>query len=77
MQGGVDHAMIKRYALWSGVIFSIVAALHLLRVIFGWTLVVGSVEIGLWLSIVAVVILVPLAIRAWAIFVSSGNSGNS
>lgn len=62
--------MIQRYALVSGVIFSIVAALHLLRVIFGWELRVGSLDIGLWPSIVAVVILVPLAIRAWAIFIS-------
>lgn len=70
MQGGVNNAMIRRYALVSGVLFSIVAALHLLRVIFGWELRVGSLDIGLSLSIVAIVILVPLAIRAWAIFIS-------
>lgn len=69
MQGGVNNAMIRRYALASGVLFSIVAALHLLRVIFGWELRVGSLDIGLSLSIVAIVILVPLAIRAWAIFI--------
>lgn len=62
--------MIRRYALASGVLFSIVATLHLLRVIFGWELRVGSLDIGLSLSIVAVVVLVPLAIRAWAIFIS-------
>ena len=62
--------MIRRYALASGVIFSIVAALHLLRVIFGWELRVGPIDIGLSISIVAVVVLAPLAVRAWAIFIS-------
>lgn len=39
-----------------GLIFLIVALLHLLRIAFGWDLILGNVAIPLWLSWLGVVI---------------------
>src|SRR6185503_3820156 len=33
-----------------GVVFLIVAILHLLRIVFGWNLILGEVNIPIWLS---------------------------
>ncbi len=43
--------------MWSTVVvFTAVAALHFLRVVLGWELVLGNVFIPLWVSWVAVVL---------------------
>ena len=52
----------KSYALVSGVIFALIALLHLWRAIAGWNVVIGSVEIPLWASWLALVIAAYLAI---------------
>lgn len=39
-----------------GVIFLIIALVHLLRLAFGWTLIVGEANIPLWLSWLGVII---------------------
>ena len=38
------------YQLFSGIIFFLVAVLHLLRIIYRWPIVVGNIEIPLFLS---------------------------
>lgn len=40
----------------AGFIFLIVALLHLMRIAFGWNLIVGNVAVPLWLSWLGVVI---------------------
>lgn len=39
-----------------GVIFSLIFILHLARIIFGWSAVIGTVAIPMWVSYVAVVV---------------------
>jgi hypothetical protein len=40
----------KRYLLLSGVIFLVVAVLHLLRLVTGATVTVGSTAVPFWIS---------------------------
>ena len=46
----------KTYLHVTKTIFGIIALLHLLRIIFGWGAVIGSVVIPLWLSILAFIV---------------------
>ena len=47
-----DHA----YALIAGIVFLLVAAAHLLRIIFGTPVVVQGVSIPMWASAIALVV---------------------
>ena len=47
----------RNYIIVAGVIFLIVAGLHLLRVLMGWSLMIENQVVPLWLSAVAVVVL--------------------
>ncbi len=53
------------YCYVSGVIFGIVAALHLLRVINSWPAQIGSVSISISASVVGAVIAATLCIWAF------------
>ena len=44
----------KTFTLTTGVVFSIIAVLHILRVLFGWEAVIGSWTVPLWISWVAI-----------------------
>lgn len=46
--------MEKMYIKLTGTIFSIVAILHLLRLIFGWEVIMGNWQIPIWVSFVGV-----------------------
>ena len=48
-----SHYML---ALISGVLFTIIAVGHLVRIIFGWTMNIGENGIPMWVSIVAAII---------------------
>ena len=41
---------MKQYCLISAVIFGVVAVLHLLRVVNGWSFVIGPLDVPTWLS---------------------------
>lgn len=41
---------------FSGVIFSLVALLHLLRLVYAWPMVLGTWNAPMWLSILGVVL---------------------
>jgi hypothetical protein len=56
-----QHAYIKT----SGVLFLVVGTLHLLRVLLSWELIVGGVGIPLWISAVAALLLLWLAVSAY------------
>jgi len=46
-------------------VFSLVAVLHLLRVIFGWEVIVSGIIIPLWISVVGFIIAAGLAVLLW------------
>jgi hypothetical protein len=40
----------KTFSLAAGVIFALVALVHLLRIYMGWPVVIGNWEVPMWLS---------------------------
>ncbi len=53
---------MKPFTLVSSIVFVLVAIAHLLRVIFGWTVTIGSYQIPSWMSVVACVAAAVLAV---------------
>ena len=53
-----------RYLVLSGTLFSLIAALHALRLLQGWPATVATWSVPLWVSILGVA--VPGALAAWA-----------
>jgi phosphoglycerol transferase MdoB-like AlkP superfamily enzyme len=51
----------KAYLLVSAAVFSLVALLHLARVVFGWSAVIGGWSVPMWLSWVAIIVAGALA----------------
>jgi hypothetical protein len=51
----------RAYLLVSAAIFSLVALLHLARVVFGWSAVIGGWNIPMWLSWVGLIVAGALA----------------
>ena len=54
----------KTFSTVVGVIFSVIAILHLLRAVLGWNAVIGSFTIPMWVSWVAFVVATYLAYSA-------------
>ena len=48
--------MQKMYLKLIGLIFSVIAILHLLRLIFRWDVVLGDWQIPIWISFVGVAV---------------------
>lgn len=57
----------KNYITLVAVIFAIIAALHLARLIYGWPGVIGRVEIPMWASWAAVTLAGALSLYGFAI----------
>ena len=51
----------KTFTLFAGVIFAIVALLHLLRIYMGWPVVVGDWTVPMWVSWIALVVVSSLS----------------
>jgi len=66
---------MHRYVLVSGLFLLLLACVQILRLILRWRVMVAGVEIPLWVSGVAVVIVGSLAI--WAFRVRSGASSST
>jgi hypothetical protein len=47
----MDH---KTFSVVAGVIFALVALLHLLRIYMGWPVVIGSWTVPMWVSWIVV-----------------------
>jgi hypothetical protein len=47
----------KTYALVTSVLFALIGLIHLLRVIFQWPMVIGTLDAPIWVSVVAAVVL--------------------
>ena len=59
----------RTYLVISGTVFGIVAALHLLRVVNGWAVVVGPWSAPMWVSWLGT--LVPAVLCVWAFRLAS------
>jgi len=46
-------------------VFSLVAVLHLLRLIFGWEVIISGIVIPLWVSVAGFIIAAGLAVLLW------------
>jgi hypothetical protein len=46
----------RAYLLAAAIVFSLVALLHLARIVFGWSAVIGGWSVPMWLSWVALVV---------------------
>jgi hypothetical protein len=57
--------MTKPFTVAAGVIFAIVAVMHLLRFVLGWDANIAGIEIPMWVSVAALVIAGGLAIGLW------------
>ena len=51
----------KTFATICGVIFGVIAAVHVARLVMGWDAVIGGVAIPLWASAVAAIVSAYLA----------------
>jgi len=58
---------MRRYVLVSGAFLSLLACLQLLRVVMRWPVRIATVDVPLWLSGVAAVIVGSLAIWAFRV----------
>jgi hypothetical protein len=54
---------MKPFSAFGSFLFALIAVAHLVRVIFGWTLTVGAIEIPMWPS---VAVFLGLGFLAWA-----------
>ena len=55
----------KTFLSISGVIFGVIAVMHLVRIIAGWPAHIGAFEVPMWLSWVAMVVAGYLAVSAF------------
>ena len=65
---------MHRYVLVSGLFLVLLACVQLLRLILGWKVTVAGVEIPLWASAVAALILGGLALWAFRVRGREGSS---
>lgn len=63
---------MKRYTLFSGIFFALIALLQLTRVVLQWKVNVAGVDVPLWASIVAFLLAGSFAI--WALRVQSSGA---
>ena len=56
---------MKPFTIATLVILALVAIVHALRLVLGWSVTVNGSDIPMWVSIVALVITVGLAVGLW------------
>jgi hypothetical protein len=56
---------MKPFTIATIVILALVAIVHALRLVLGWSVTVNGSDIPMWVSVVAVVITVGLAVGLW------------
>jgi hypothetical protein len=52
----------KDYLIVSTIIFAVVAVMHLLRLVLGWSVVLGMTSVPFWVSLLAILVFASLAI---------------
>lgn len=55
----------KQFFTTTGILFSLIALLHLFRLVRGWEAVIGGFTVPLWFSGVALIVAGYLAVTAW------------
>ena len=63
----------KAYNTTTAALFLVIAALHLLRIIFGWSAQIGGLDIPLWASWLALVVAGALAYVGFRLNLRRGN----
>jgi len=56
---------VKPFTTIAIVIFSLVAVLHVLRLIFGWEAVINGLVMPMWVSVVGIIVAGGLAVMVW------------
>jgi hypothetical protein len=56
---------VKPFTTFAIAIFSLVAVLHVLRLIFGWEVVINGLVMPMWASVVGLMIAGGLAVMLW------------
>ena len=56
---------MKPFTTIAIVIFSLVAVLHVLRMIFGWEVVINGLVMPMWVSVVGIIVAGGLALMVW------------
>jgi hypothetical protein len=56
---------MKPFTIIAIVIFALVAAVHVLRLILGWEVVVNGTVIPMWVSVAGIIIAGGLAVLVW------------
>ncbi len=56
---------MKPFTTIAVVIFLVVAALHVLRLIFGWEAVITGMVVPMWVSVVGIIVAGGLAVMLW------------
>ena len=62
MMGGKGH---EPFVIATLVILALVAIVHALRVLMGWSVTVNGSDIPMWMSVVACLVSVGLAVGLW------------
>jgi hypothetical protein len=66
----------RAYLLVTAVIFSLIALLHLVRIIFGWSAVIDGWSVPMWLSWIALVVTGALAYFGLSLATQSSRKGS-
>ena len=56
---------MKPFTIIAILVFSVVSVLHLVRYFLGWEVVINSVTIPMWVSIIGFIVAGGLAIMLW------------
>ena len=56
---------MKIFTRLASVVFALVAAAHLMRVVLKWTVVVGPLMIPLWVSVAGAIVTGLLSVMLW------------
>src|SRR5207245_7043078 len=56
---------VKPFTTIAIVLFSLVAVLHVLRLIFGWEVVINGLVMPMWASVVGLIVAGGLAVMGW------------
>jgi uncharacterized protein YacL len=66
----------RAYLLVTAVIFSLIALLHLVRIIIGWSVMLASWSVPMWLSWVALIVTGALAYFGFSLATQSSRKGS-
>jgi hypothetical protein len=56
---------MKPFSVMASVVFGLVAAMQLLRLLLGWEVVVNGLTVPLWASAIALVVAATLSVMVW------------